>query len=317
MESYNIAILGDEKVGKTTYINTLCQKNANNIEKEDKYCIKWNNDKYIITDTKIDEKTDGIILMFDINQPKTFEYIEKVKISHPVILVGTKSDLPFIQNGNVEKNELSNNKNENRWYIKKWHELNEKINGIKLCIISSKKFYKIKEPIEILIKYMNEYKNLKNSIKQKSKLKSLLCDDPETIKLCEYLNNKYNNNSIKAYCLNSALISVYFKNESTSAQMPIFEIWNNTNYNENNDAITSTITKIIKECNKVTFEIESYVETEKEEDSYKIKHVLTFKTGHKADEFNETEINKEYYDFIEKFNTVKCDFINSFQTNVA
>ena len=142
-----------------------------------------------------------------------------------------------------------------------------------------------------------------NTLDDKVKIISLLCSDPMTKILCKYINNKYKNHSIiKSYCDNKTLLFIYVDNKQACGYYPYFEIWNDTSEQNNGNAFSCTIISITKNSNNVTYNIETCIH--KEEDTYETEHILKFNTGRKANEFIETDDNNEFYNFIEKFDTV-------------
>ena len=123
--SYKIILLGDTTVGKTSLIVRFCDSKFNEscvstigVDTKTKY-IKYNDKKIEleIWDTAGQEKykslakncykgADGIILIYDITQKKTFHGIktwyndikDHINISKvAIIIVGNKSDLPNIE----------------------------------------------------------------------------------------------------------------------------------------------------------------------------------------------------------------------------
>ena len=162
--SYKIILLGDSTVGKTSLIIRFCDSKFNEntsstigVDTKTKY-VKFNDKKIEleIWDTAGQERfkclakncyqgADGIILMYDITQKKTFNNIKnwynEIKNSMNIdkialIIVGNKSDLPDIQ---VSK-EISENFSEQY--------------GIKLIEISCKENININEIFIFLIEKM-------------------------------------------------------------------------------------------------------------------------------------------------------------------
>ena len=143
-----------------------------------------------------------------------------------------------------------------------------------------------------------------NTLDDKVEIISLLCSDPMTKILCEYINNKYKNHSIiKSYCESQMTICVYVDNKRAGGYYPYFEIWNDTSEQNNGNAIACRIISITKYSDNVTYNIETCIHT-KIDYAYETKHILKFNTGRKANEFIETDDNNEFYNFIEKFDTV-------------
>jgi hypothetical protein len=133
---------------------------------------------------------------------------------------------------------------------------------------------------------------------------SLMCIDPLVSKLCKYIETKYKDNEIiKPFCGEKNLL-IYKDNEGKKIVRlePHFEIWNDSSEKEGGNAITSTIEYIIKNHNTITFSLKTRVL--KEENSYETIYELTFNTGNKGMDFNETDGNIDFYNFIEKFDTV-------------
>ncbi len=118
----HIVLVGDSKVGKTSFLNFLNKKSSKNPTETigvDVTSLYYNihdkNIKLSICDTTGQErflsivtayfrKICSIILLFDISEPQTFSNLEKwlelveyEKIcahTHPILLIGNKTDLP-------------------------------------------------------------------------------------------------------------------------------------------------------------------------------------------------------------------------------
>ena len=194
--SYKIILLGDTAVGKTSLIVRFCDSDFNEncmstigVDTKTKY-IKYNDKKIEleIWDTAGEEKyrslakncykgADGIILIYDISQKKTFHNIkiwyndikEHINISKvAIIIVGNKTDLP-----NVEVNK----------------ELSEKFceqYNLQLIETSCKKNINIEKTfnslIEKMIKLDSEYKQQLK--KRRSKVDETTFTDKRNKKKC-------------------------------------------------------------------------------------------------------------------------------------
>ena len=133
---------------------------------------------------------------------------------------------------------------------------------------------------------------------------SLICLDPMISKFCDYIETKYKDHAIlKVYCFAQQGIEMKRLNdENFSRTVTYFEIWNDTSEQPGGNDISIVVTEIIKLHNRITFTLETSVV--KEIDSYETIFKLTFYTGNEGTEFNDTDDNKEFYKFIEKFDTV-------------
>jgi hypothetical protein len=142
-----------------------------------------------------------------------------------------------------------------------------------------------------------------NTLDEHIQVISLLCLDPMTKILCEYIENKYKNHSIikSISCNSKTLLSIYVDNKRGRGLYPYFEIWNDTSKQTDGNAISCQITSITKSCDCVIYNIVTNIF---KDETYETEHVLKFDTGKKANEFTETDENNEFYNFIEKIDTV-------------
>ena len=133
---------------------------------------------------------------------------------------------------------------------------------------------------------------------------SLISMDPLVSKLCQYIETKYKDNDmINAYCSNNNILRCKNNEGKTITRLEAyFEIWNNTSRKDGGNAMSSIIKYIIKSHEHVTFSLETSVL--KKDGSYETMFELTFDTGDKGTDFNETYGNIDFYNFIEKFDTV-------------
>jgi len=157
MKNYTFTIVGDNDVGKSTFINRLANGQFTN-EQNDEQIINWENNVVIHTTTNQDTNvnSDGLVLMFDIHNPKSFEHLEKYLIlDKPMVLVGNKCDVKYEEDGineGVDENDDGTFSNtENRWYVKKWRELQQGNTKMKFYEISSKSNYNFDKPFNALI----------------------------------------------------------------------------------------------------------------------------------------------------------------------
>lgn len=166
MKNYAFTIIGDNGVGKSTFINRFVSGQFTN-EQNDEQVINWKNDTviHITTNQDINANTDGLILMFDIHNPKSFEYLEKyLTLDKPIVLVGTKNDVRYRKYG-INKDDYKYDSDkcdseeddsdedyyyQKRWYIQKWWELQANTN-MKFYEISSKSYYNCEKPFDALI----------------------------------------------------------------------------------------------------------------------------------------------------------------------
>jgi hypothetical protein len=131
---------------------------------------------------------------------------------------------------------------------------------------------------------------------------SSLCFNPMVKKLCNYMNSKYKEHlTIKAFCDAKSLLSVVIDDKTKGGFFPYFEIWNDTSKNEGGNAITCYITSVTQFNYSVSFDIETSV---LKDETFETTHELVFETGDKGNEFNDTDGNNEFYNFLEKFDTV-------------
>jgi GTPase SAR1 family protein len=173
MAQYKFKIVGNSGVGKTTFINRLANGEFTNKETESND-ILWENGVKILAEisqgTNLDNDTDvdGLVLMFDIHNPSSFECLEKYfKLNIPLVLVGNKCDLKYVPETIDEKNTVSSDSNksdkcyscddyepsiENRWYVKKWRELQNSGTNMKFYEISAKSNYNFDKPFNSLMK---------------------------------------------------------------------------------------------------------------------------------------------------------------------
>jgi len=163
---YYFTIIGAKNVGKTTFINRFVKGTFNN-ENDDEQVINFDNIKIHIS-TYPNINVDGLILMFDIHELKTFEYIEKYfEPNKPIVLVGNKSDIKYIEEINDECININNDNfinPENRSYVKKWRELQQKKFNIDFYEMSAKSNYNIEKPFANLIYKLNiQKKNISYS----------------------------------------------------------------------------------------------------------------------------------------------------------
>lgn len=157
MTEYKFKIIGDGAVGKTTFINRLASGEFINNGSDDK-TITWEKNVSIHVKTSLNTDADGVVLMFDIHRPESFKYLEKYLATDvPLVLVGNKCDVEFKED-NV-KNDLDENDNdysdnaENRWYVKKWRELQQTSTKMKFYEISAKSGYNLDKPFNALINF--------------------------------------------------------------------------------------------------------------------------------------------------------------------
>lgn len=138
-KTFTFQIVGNYGVGKTTFINRLATGDFKNTD-YDEQLINWQNDTKIKTTTMTNDNFDGAVLMFDIHNPNSFEYIEKYFTSEkPIVLIGNKCDLEM------------NNSYEEKWYVQKWRELQKNKTNMKFYEISAKSNYNIDKPFDALI----------------------------------------------------------------------------------------------------------------------------------------------------------------------
>jgi GTPase SAR1 family protein len=174
MCEYKLQIVGVTGVGKTTFINRLVSGEfSNELSDEQIICSTFRPSvKFHTTTTStdsvdmLDKSIDGLFLMFDLHDPKSFDYLEQYfSLDKPMVLVGNKYDVKYVDDRSeyldfnieyevdVESDEEADlYYYENRWYVKKWRVLQKKYTKLNFFEISSKMVYNIEKPFNALIK---------------------------------------------------------------------------------------------------------------------------------------------------------------------
>jgi len=143
MQSYTFQIIGNAGVGKTKYIDNLSGGHGSSVE--------WNNQPLHYSDNHVfitaacsqpNTDVDGLLLMFDLHNPKSFDDIEKYfGINKPKVLVGTKQDDIVHETDDPEQ----------KWYVKKWRELQNNGTNMHFYEVSSVSGYNVEQPIQKLL----------------------------------------------------------------------------------------------------------------------------------------------------------------------
>lgn len=143
MTTYKFKIIGDNGVGKTTFITRL-KTGAFSQLPVDNQEIDWENGDKIQVTTNQNDHSDGVILMFDVHNPDSFDLLEPYFNSDkPTVLVGNKIDIKIT------------GEHENRWYVKKWRQLQNGGTNMKFYEISAKSNYNFEKPFNSLINKIN------------------------------------------------------------------------------------------------------------------------------------------------------------------
>lgn len=158
MNNYTFLIIGDNGVGKSTFINHFITDKITN-DNNDEQHIKWTNNVLIHTTTNQDPSIhyDGIVLIFDIHNSNSFECLNKYLIvDKPIVLIGNKCDILYNKDSIVQEinKDIDTNKFiniENRWYVQKLREIQKLNKRIKMFEISSKFNYNLDKPFNTLI----------------------------------------------------------------------------------------------------------------------------------------------------------------------
>ena len=96
MSTIRIALLGERKVGKSSFLTLLNTGDMTNVKDYDRFYYKVEENPITVFRIVETEKADVIFLMFDLTNNLSLNYVEKCLHNcskKPVIILGNKSDL--------------------------------------------------------------------------------------------------------------------------------------------------------------------------------------------------------------------------------
>ena len=176
---YNILILGNENVGKTTYINRLitgdftCEdlvkktlKISYQKQKKNEVCLFKFIEKQTIDDS-IDEICDGCILLFDLTDQTSFDDLEtKYKSvkqfdrTIPLVICGNKVDSKSCENKKQEIKMMSRTKKFTTDFLKGESYYDNENGKDVFYYLSSKSNYNFEKPLLHLLRIIEKDGNI-------------------------------------------------------------------------------------------------------------------------------------------------------------